>query len=78
MQKTQETWIWFLGWEDPLEEEMAIHSIILIWKILWTEEPTTEPSGSPSPFKKTFFKIWTTQGECLFIYIYISHSILNY
>ena len=28
-----------LGWEDPLEEEMAIHSSILAWKIPWTEEP---------------------------------------
>ena len=28
-----------LGWEDPLEEEMAPHSSILVWKIPWTEEP---------------------------------------
>ena len=28
-----------LGWEDPLEKEMAIHSSILGWKIPWTEEP---------------------------------------
>ena len=28
-----------LGWEDPLEEEMATHSNILAWKIPWTEEP---------------------------------------
>ena len=28
-----------LGWEDPLEEKMAIHSSILAWKIPWTEEP---------------------------------------
>ena len=28
-----------LGWEDPLEEGMAIHSSILAWKIPWTEEP---------------------------------------
>ena len=27
-----------LGWEDPLEEEMATHSHILAWKIPWTEE----------------------------------------
>ena len=27
------------GWEDPLKEEMATHSSILAWKILWTEEP---------------------------------------
>ena len=35
----QETWIWSLGWEDPLEEGMATHSSILVWKIPWTEEP---------------------------------------
>ena len=33
-----ETRVRSLGWEDPLEEEMAIHSSILAWKILWMEE----------------------------------------
>ena len=36
---TQETWVWSLGWEDPLEKEMAIHSSTIAWKIPWTEEP---------------------------------------
>ena len=35
----QETWVRFLGREDPLEKEIAIHSSILAWRILWTEEP---------------------------------------
>ena len=35
----QETWVQFLGQEDPLEKEMATHSSILAWKIPWTEEP---------------------------------------
>ena len=35
----QETWVRSLGWEDPLEKEMATHSSILTWKISWTEEP---------------------------------------
>ena len=35
----QETWVQFLGWEDPLEEETATHSSILAWRIPWTEEP---------------------------------------
>ena len=35
----QDTWIQFLGWEDPLEDSMATHSIILAWRIPWTEEP---------------------------------------
>ena len=29
----QETWIWSLGWEDPLEEGMATHSNILAWRL---------------------------------------------
>ena len=35
----QETRVQSLGWEDPLEKEMATHSSILAWKIPWTEEP---------------------------------------
>ena len=35
----QETWVLSLGWEDPLEKEMATHSSILAWRIPWTEEP---------------------------------------
>ena len=35
----QETLVWSLGREDPLEKGMATHSSILPWKILWTEEP---------------------------------------
>ena len=35
----QETRVRFLGREDPLEKEMAIHSSTLAWKIPWTEEP---------------------------------------
>ena len=34
----QETQVQFLGWEDPLEKEMATHSSIPAWKISWTEE----------------------------------------
>ena len=35
----QETWVRSLSQEDPLEKRMAIHSSILAWRILWTEEP---------------------------------------
>ena len=34
----RETWVPSLGWEDPLEKEMATHSGILAWRIPWTEE----------------------------------------
>ena len=35
----RETWVRSLGWEDPLEKEMAIHSSTIAWKIPWTEAP---------------------------------------
>jgi len=35
----QETQVPSLGWEDPLEKGMATHSIILVWRNPWTEEP---------------------------------------
>ena len=39
MQETQEMQVRSLGWEDPLEKEMATYSSILAWRIPWTEEP---------------------------------------
>ena len=39
VKEMQETWVWSLGREDPLEKEMATHSSILAWEIPWTEEP---------------------------------------
>ena len=35
----QETWVWSLGHEDPLQKGLATHSSILAWRIPWTEEP---------------------------------------
>ena len=35
----RETWVRSLGWEDPLEKEMATHSSVLAQRIPWTEEP---------------------------------------
>ena len=43
----QETQVRSLGWEDPLEKEMATHSSILAWEIPWREEP-----GSPWGLKR--------------------------
>jgi len=40
VQEIQETWVWSLGWEDPLEEGMATYSSIITWRIPWTEEPS--------------------------------------
>ena len=45
----QETQVQSLGWEDPLEKEMATHSSVLAWRIPWTEEPSRLQSmGSKS------------------------------
>ena len=35
----RETWVQSLGWEDPLEKEMATHPSILAWRIPWMEKP---------------------------------------
>ena len=43
----QETWVRFLGWEGPLEKEIATYSSILAWESLGTEEPGwLQPTGS--------------------------------
>ena len=39
MQETRAMLVQTQGWEDPLEEGMAMHSSILAWRIPWTEEP---------------------------------------
>ena len=39
LQAMQKTWVRSLGWEDPLEEDMAIHSGILPWRISMDREP---------------------------------------
>ena len=54
MQEPQEMWVQFLGWEDPLEEEMATHSSILAWIIPWTEEP----GGPQSMWSQTVGHNW--------------------
>ena len=38
-------WVRSLGWEDPLEEEMATHSSTLAWEIPWIKEPGHSPWG---------------------------------
>ena len=47
MQEMYETWVRSLGREDPLEEGMATHSRILVWRIPWTEEPGGLQSIAP-------------------------------
>ena len=40
MKELQETWVQFLGREDPLEEVMVTHFSILVWRIPWTKKPS--------------------------------------
>ena len=47
MQEMPETQVQSPGWEDPLGEEMATHSSIVVWKIPWTDEPEGLQSMGP-------------------------------
>ena len=59
------TWVQFLGWEDPLEKRTATHSSILAWRNLWAEEAgrlyivhecifISQPQGANLPFEQLF------------------------
>ena len=57
----QEVWVWSLGWEDPLEKEMATHPSILAWRGPWTEEPGgLQSMGSQS---RTQLRDWARKHE---------------
>ena len=49
----QETWVRFLGLEDPLEKEMATHSSVIAWRIPWTEKPGGLQSWGPKELDTT-------------------------
>ena len=57
----QETWVWSLGWENPLEKEMATHSSILVWEIPWIEKP----GGLPSMGSQRVGHDWATNTFAL-------------
>ena len=60
----EEAGTWSLGWEDPLEKEMAIHFTILAWEIPWTKEPGgLQSMGS----QKSQIRLsnWTTTNRCV-------------
>ena len=58
-----ETQVPSLGWEDPLEKEMATHSSILAWRIPWTEEPGRLPVHGVA-------KSWTQLSNFTFTFLY--------
>ena len=63
----QETWVLSLGWEEPLEEDMATHSSILAWRIPWTEEP----GGLQSMASERVGHDWVTKPSTAHISLYI-------
>ena len=82
-----ETWVWSLGWKDPLEKEMATHSSTLAWKIPWMEEPvghspwghkeldTTEQLHFPSLFIQllSYSWKWSAKYNKSYGHIFIKH-----
>ena len=59
----QETWIWALGWEDPLEKGMATHFSILLWRIPWIEEP----DGLYSMWSQRVRHYWATNTFIVYL-----------
>ena len=55
----QETWVQSLGWDNPLEKEMATHSSILAWRIPWIEES----GGLPSMGSQRVRQDWATKQQ---------------
>ena len=65
-----ETWVQFLGLEVPLEKEMATHSSILAWRILWTEDPGRLQFMGSQEFD-------TTEGDLSFFPLLLSSPLLG-
>ena len=66
----QETQVWSLGQEDPLEKGMATHSSILAWRIPWTEESGgLQSMGASKDMTEWLTLSFTFQGEDLLKYI---------
>ena len=63
----QETQVWSLGWEDPLEKGMAIHFTILAWKVPWTEEPGGLQSVGSKRVRHNWVTNTTTSGNIVIL-----------
>jgi len=74
MQETQELKFQYLGWKDPLEEEMATYSSILAWKIPWTEKP----NGLQSIGLQRIRLNWAHSSEVTEWYLYIKFINMFY
>ena len=68
--------VWSLGWEDPLEKEIATHSRILAWGIPWMEEPGRLQSLGPHRVGYTWSNnIAHMDGEWTFSHVHISYLL---
>ena len=78
----QETWVWSLCGEDPLEESMTTHSSVLAWETPWTEEPGSLHSKG-SQKSRTGLSDWTTTSPLLTFEevrnpsVQFSHSVVS-
>ena len=73
----QETQVQSLGWEAPLEKEMATHSSILAWKILWTEEPGRLQSMESQELDMTEYthEVWGPGNALYYLCIFFSVNL---
>ena len=69
----QETQVWSLDWEDPLEKEMATRCSILAWEIPWTEEPGRLQSMGSQRVGHN----WVINTSFFLYYPYNAHRICN-
>ena len=60
----QEMWVQSLGWEDPLEKEMATHSSILAWEIPWTGDLDRNLAGHSPQGHRIRLDLVTKQQQC--------------
>ena len=73
-----ETWIWSLGWEDPMEKGIATHSNILAWKIPWTYSMGSQRVGHdwvPFTFTSTSRELIFFFFFCLVILFFFANSL---
>ena len=78
----QETWVGFLGWEDPLEEGMAIHSSILAWRIPWTEDGPCQGYSPRSRKESDMTEWWLSTAQhklrnmllCFIFFLICTHT----
>ena len=69
----QESWIWSLTWEDPLEKQMAIHFSILIWRIPWTEDTGSLQSMGYNE-SDTTGQLTHTRSQRVNIFSFVGHT----